>query len=134
MNIKEQLQTSLVDITVSLFQVEGIKLEVQDNKTNFEGDYTIVVFPLVKVAPKRPEEVGLLLGNELIIKTAFLKSFTVLKGFLHVTINESYFLNQLDFLSHEFNNTVDNKSSLILQYSSPNTNTPSHIAIINKNL
>ncbi|MBC7556489.1 MAG: arginine--tRNA ligase [Chryseobacterium sp.] len=134
MNIKEQLQKSLVDIIISVFQVEPIKLEVQDNKTNFEGDYTIVIFSLVKVAQKKPEEVGLILGNELLIKTDFVKSFTVVKGFLNVNVKESYFLNQLNFIATELNTIKDRAETVMVEYSSPNTNKPLHLGHVRNNL
>ena len=134
MNIKEQLQKSLVDIIISVFQVEPIKLEVQDNKTNFEGDYTIVIFPLVKVAQKKPEEVGLILGNELLIKTDFVKSFTVFKGFLNVNVKESYFLNQLNFIATELDTIKDRAETVMVEYSSPNTNKPLHLGHVRNNL
>lgn len=134
MNIKEQLQKSLADSALSVFQVETSQLEVQDNKTSFEGDYTIVVFPLVKIAQKKPEEIGLLLGNELIIKTDFVKSFVVVKGFLNVTINENYFLNQLEFIEFEIDKKVDKNQTVMVEYSSPNTNKPLHLGHIRNNL
>ena len=134
MNIKEQLQKSLADIIISVFQVEPIKLEVQDNKTNFEGDYTVVIFPLVKVAQKKPEEVGLILGNELLIKTDFVKSFTVVKGFLNVNVKESYFLNQLNFIAKELDTIKDRAETVMVEYSSPNTNKPLHLGHVRNNL
>ncbi|WP_417431036.1 arginine--tRNA ligase [Halpernia sp.] len=134
MNIKEQLQKCIEEIIISLFQVKDIKLEVQDNKTTFEGDYTIVIFPLVKIAKKKPEEVGLLLGNELLIKTDFVENFTVVKGFLNVNIKESYFLNQLNFIDSELD-TINNRSeNVMVEYSSPNTNKPLHLGHIRNNL
>ena len=134
MNIKEQLQKSLADIIISVFQVEPVKLEVQDNKTNFEGDYTVVIFPLVKVAQKKPEEVGLILGNELLIKTDFVKSFTVVKGFLNVNVKESYFLNQLNFIAKELDTIKDRAETVMVEYSSPNTNKPLHLGHVRNNL
>ncbi|SEG59137.1 arginyl-tRNA synthetase [Halpernia humi] len=134
MNIKEQLQKSLGEIIISIFQVDQLELEVQDNKTNFEGDYTIVVFPLVKVAQRKPEELALLLGNELVIKTNFIKSFMVEKGFLNVTIKESFFLKQLDFISSEIGKKVNRNKTVMVEYSSPNTNKPLHLGHIRNNL
>jgi arginyl-tRNA synthetase len=134
MNIKQNLQQSLADIIISVFQIQTIKLEVQDNKTNFEGDYTIVIFPLVKIAQKKPEEVGLILGNELLIKTDFIKSFTVVKGFLNVNIKENYFIDQLDFVASELENIKDKGQTVMVEYSSPNTNKPLHLGHIRNNL
>lgn len=134
MNIREQLQKSLADIIISVFQVESIKLEVQANKTNFEGDYTIVIFPLVKIAQKKPEEVGLILGNELLIKTDFVKSFTVVKGFLNVNIKENYFIDQLDFIASELDHIKNRAQTVMVEYSSPNTNKPLHLGHVRNNL
>lgn len=134
MNIKEQLQSILSDIITSVFQVENIKLEVQDNKTAFEGDYTIVVFPLVKIAKKKPEEVGLLLGNELVIKTELIENFTVVKGFLNVNIKEDYFLNQLNFIDKNLDVRLTKNETVMVEYSSPNTNKPLHLGHVRNNL
>ena len=134
MNIKAHLQKSLADIIISVFQVESIKLEVQDNKTNFEGDYTIVIFPLVKIAQKKPEEIGIILGNELLIKTDLIKSFTVVKGFLNVNIKETFFLNQLNFIAVELDVVKDREETVMVEYSSPNTNKPLHLGHVRNNL
>lgn len=127
MNIKQEIQSQITEIILATFQVDQIKLEVQNNKTNFEGDFTIVIFPLVKIAQKKPEEIGLILGNELIIKSDFIQSFTIVKGFLNVTIKPEYFLNQLNHISENFQHTEAKSETIMIEYSSPNTNKPLHL-------
>ena len=66
MNIKENIQQKISKVIEKLYQVEGIVLEVQENKTDFEGDFTIVIFPLVKQWKKSPNVLGEELGEELL--------------------------------------------------------------------
>ncbi|SFI56060.1 arginine--tRNA ligase [Halpernia frigidisoli] len=134
MTIKEHIQELLSDIVQMHYQTESVKLEIQDNKTDFEGDYTIVIFPLIKIARKKPEEVGEILGQELLLKSKLIKSFNVVKGFLNVSIEESYFITQLDNLAENLDVILDRAETVMVEYSSPNTNKPLHLGHVRNNL
>lgn len=134
MNVKSQLSKTLTELVFSTFQIEGVKLEVQDNKTEFDGDYTIVTFPLVKAVQKKPEEIGLILGNDLVKNLDYVESFTVVKGFLNVSIKNDYFITQLHFIGDDLNNIPSKNETVMIEYSSPNTNKPLHLGHIRNNL
>ena len=65
MDIKQHIQNSISEILKNNYQIENLTLEVQQNKTDFEGDFTVVIFPLVKLAKKSPDVLGNELGEEL---------------------------------------------------------------------
>jgi arginyl-tRNA synthetase len=65
MNIKDIIEKKLSEVILNVYQLKEINLEVQENKTEFEGDFTIVTFPLVKQLKKNPESIGVELGEAL---------------------------------------------------------------------
>ena len=93
MNIKETLQKNISRIIAGTFQLNDVMLEVQENKTDFEGDFTVVIFPLVKHLKKNPEMIGNELGEAVKSELNFVESFNVVKGFLNLKINNQFFYN-----------------------------------------
>ncbi len=79
MNIKDIIEEKLSEVILNVYQLKDIKLEIQENKTEFEGDFTIVTFPLVKQLKKNPESIGVELGEALTEQTELLDSFNVVK-------------------------------------------------------
>ena len=65
MDIKQHIQNAISEILKNNYQIENLTLEVQQNKTDFEGDFAVVIFPLVKLAKKSPDVLGNELGEEL---------------------------------------------------------------------
>ena len=127
--------------------IEADKSLIQKTKKEFEGDFTIVVFPYVKAARKAPDVVATEIGNKLQEKMAdfvtadgvhgSLTSFNVVKGFLNFSVSSDFWL---DFMSKNINNEnfgrkteIDEQPSLI-EFSSPNTNKPLHLGHIRNNL
>ena len=134
MNIKNTIEQKLEEVILNLFQLKDIKLEVQENKTDFEGDYTIVTFPLVKQLKKSPDLIGTELGEALTVQTDLFESFNVVKGFLNVKVKNEFFLNQFKFITDNFNKIPKKNSSVMVEYSSPNTNKPLHLGHVRNNL
>ena len=91
MDIKQNIQNSISEILKNKYQIENLTLEVQQNKTDFEGDFTVVIFPLVKLAKKSPDVLGNELGEELKNQGA-IENYNVVKGFLNLTINNFSFV------------------------------------------
>lgn len=104
MEIKKQIQDQITEIIQQKYQLEGIALEVQQNKTDFEGDFTVVIFPLVKQARKSPDALGLELGEELIAATDYIRSYQVVKGFLNLSLKNDFFINQAQNLGTDLGN------------------------------
>lgn len=134
MNIKQNIQSKITEIIDKLYGIEGVTLEVQKNKTEFEGDFTIVIFPLVKQAKKSPDVIGNELGEEVKNQIDFVENFNVVKGFLNLKIKDQLFAEQLSEISNDFDNITPKNQTVMVEYSSPNTNKPLHLGHIRNNL
>lgn len=134
MNIKDIIEKKLSEVILNVYQLKDIKLEIQENKTEFEGDFTIVTFPLVKQLKKNPESIGVELGEALTEQTELFESFNVIKGFLNVKVKNQLFVDNFRSV-HDGFSTIDKKNSTVMvEYSSPNTNKPLHLGHIRNNL
>jgi len=134
MNIKDILEQKLAEVILNVYQLKDIKLEIQENKTEFEGDFTIVTFPLVKQLKKNPESIGVELGEGLTTQTELLDSFNVVKGFLNVKVKNQFFVDQFKTVAEQFSNIEKKNATVMVEYSSPNTNKPLHLGHIRNNL
>ncbi|MEG2078575.1 arginine--tRNA ligase [Chryseobacterium sp.] len=134
MNIKDIIEQKLAEVILNVYQLKDIQLEIQENKTEFEGDFTIVTFPLVKQLKKNPESIGVELGQALTEQTELLQSFNVVKGFLNVKVQNQFFINQFTSVSEQFSNVEKKHESVMVEYSSPNTNKPLHLGHVRNNL
>ena len=134
MNIKETLQKNISGIIAGTFQLNDVMLEVQENKTDFEGDFTVVIFPLVKHLKKNPEMIGNELGEAVKRELNFVESFNVVKGFLNLKINNQFFIENFKSLKEGFGKVSDKNETVMVEYSSPNTNKPLHLGHIRNNL
>ncbi len=134
MNIKNIIEEKLLEVILNVYQLKGIMLEVQENKTEFEGDFTIVTFPLVKQLKKNPETIGTELGQALTEQTELLESFNVVKGFLNVKVKNQFFIDNFSALAENFDTVEKKDSTVMVEYSSPNTNKPLHLGHIRNNL
>ena len=134
MNIKDNLQQKITEIIQNVFQIHDLKLEVQDNKTAFDGDFTVVIFPLVKLVKKGPEQIGMELGSALTTETDFVESYNVVKGFVNVKISDAHFMNNFASLTKCVDEVEPKDETVMVEYSSPNTNKPLHLGHIRNNL
>ena len=134
MNIKELIQNKLSEIIQSSYQIEDVKLEVQKNKTDFEGDFTIVTFPLVKILKKSPDLIASELGNDLTTHADFVESYNIVKGFLNLSIKNNFFINNLQSVQENIDKKTERNETVMVEYSSPNTNKPLHLGHIRNNL
>ncbi|MDR3025931.1 arginine--tRNA ligase [Chryseobacterium sp.] len=134
MNIKYIIEEKLSEVILNVYQLKDIKLEVQENKTEFEGDFTIVTFPLVKQLKKNPESIGVELGEALTEQTEIFESFNVVKGFLNVKVKNQLFVDNFRSVSENFSVIEKKNATVMVEYSSPNTNKPLHLGHIRNNL
>ncbi|WP_312751311.1 arginine--tRNA ligase [Epilithonimonas hominis] len=134
MNIKQNIQSKITEIIAKLYGIEGVTLEVQKNKTEFEGDFTIVIFPLVKQAKKSPDVIGNELGEEIKNQIEFIENFGIVKGFLNLKVKDSAFLQEFSETEQNFDSTPSKNETVMVEYSSPNTNKPLHLGHIRNNL
>ena len=112
--------------------------EIQPTKAQFEGDLTVVVFPLLRIAPKKPEELAAELGDFLVDVIPEAKAYNVVQGFLNIQISDTYYINFLTQLQHDtsfgFASNTGISDTFLVEYSSPNTNKPLHLGHIRNNL
>ncbi|MFY7846844.1 arginine--tRNA ligase, partial [Chryseobacterium gambrini] len=134
MNIKNIIEEKLSEVILNVFQLKDITLEVQENKTEFEGDFTIVTFPLVKQLKKNPESIGVELGEALTEQTELLESFNVVKGFLNIKIRNQFFVDNFTSVYNGFDTIEKKNATVMVEYSSPNTNKPLHLGHVRNNL
>ncbi|PXW11070.1 arginyl-tRNA synthetase [Chryseobacterium sp. CBTAP 102] len=134
MNIKDIIEKKLSEVILNVYQLKDIKLEVQENKTEFEGDFTIVTFPLVKQLKKNPESIGVELGEALTEQTELFESFNVVKGFLNVKVKNQLFVDNFRSVTKNFSTIEKKNATVMVEYSSPNTNKPLHLGHIRNNL
>lgn len=134
MNIKDIIEQKLSEVILNVYQLKDIKLEVQENKTEFEGDFTIVTFPLVKQLKKNPESIGVELGEALTEQTELFESFNVVKGFLNVKVKNQLFVDNFRSVTKNFSTIEKKNATVMVEYSSPNTNKPLHLGHIRNNL
>ena len=140
MNLELTLTISVAKAVKSLYDLvpETNLLQLQKTKKEFEGDLTVVTFPFVKAARKSPEQVGQEIGEYLLKDTELVSRFNVVKGFLNLSINKSYWLETLtDIHSNTdfgIKKATEDAALMMIEYSSPNTNKPLHLGHIRNNL
>ena len=111
-------------------------INIQETRKEFEGQATIVVFPITKISKKSPEQTANEIGEYLVANVENVTKFNVVKGFLNLSIAESYFLNQFnnEILASDFGVYPSNGKKVMVEYSSPNTNKPLHLGHVRNNL
>lgn len=140
MNIKDIIESKISEIIQSIYQINdvnqtnNVRLEVQQNKTGFEGDFTIVTFPLVKILKKNPDLIAVELGDALSTQSDFVESYKVVKGFLNLTIKNNFFLENFYSVQENLEKIEAKNETVMVEYSSPNTNKPLHLGHIRNNL
>jgi arginyl-tRNA synthetase len=132
--IKEHAQAAIKE----LYQIDltAEQLTVNETKPEFEGDYTLVLFSLVKQTKKSPDTLGEELGKYLTEKHAhFFNAFNVIKGFLNLSIVDAPLINllQTNFDNANFGQAASNGKRVLVEYSSPNTNKPLHLGHLRNN-
>jgi len=120
------------------FIPEKNQIQIQNTRKDQEGDITLVVFPFIRFSKKPAEETGREIGEYLMQNVKIVKSFNVIKGFLNLVIANEYWLNNLGSAYSDPNYgiiTSDmNSETVMVEYSSPNTNKPLHLGHIRNNL
>ena len=140
MNIETTLVQSVVEAIKSLYGTDfsAEKIQLQKTRKEFEGDYTVVVFPFLALSKKRPEDTAQEIGEFIKNNVPAISSFNVVKGFLNLAIAPSYWvelLNEIDNNEKWGITPVTAESPLVMvEYSSPNTNKPLHLGHIRNNL
>ena len=111
-------------------------IQIQKTRKEFEGDYTVVVFPLLKASRKSPEATATELGEKIVASTPEIKSFNVIKGFLNLAIDSSFWAARFKEIveTENFGMAPASGRTIMIEYSSPNTNKPLHLGHERNNL
>jgi arginyl-tRNA synthetase len=140
MSIESIIKGKVVDAIKETYgqDIEEKTVQIQKTRREFEGDLTVVVFPFLRFSKKSPEETANDLGNFLKEKVEAIPAFNVVKGFLNLVIDNSYWISVLNeaLATEEYGFTAPTADSkkVMIEYSSPNTNKPLHLGHIRNNL
>lgn len=137
MNIEKFLQEKARTSIESLYgTAEGVPVQMAKTNKDFEGDFTLVVFPLLKLSRKGPEQTAQEIGRHMVDNMPELKAFNVIKGFLNLSLSEGFWAERFNELSDDANYGLfaDSGQTVMVEYSSPNTNKPLHLGHIRNNL
>ncbi len=134
-----QILTPAIEKAVNaLFDVTVEKIEFQTTRKEFEGDITMVIFPLLKLVKSNPVELGNKIGTYLVENLAAVSRFNVVSGFLNIVISDDYYLNFFNEIknieSFGFVTPNPEDKAVMVEYSSPNTNKPLHLGHVRNNL
>ncbi len=140
MNIESQITQTAIEAVKQLYgqEVSTDSLQPQKTKSNFQGNLTLVVFPLLKVSKKKPEDTAEEIGAYLKEHCEAVADYNVVKGFLNLTISTEAWvglLNDINAQPHFGERQPTEDSPLVMvEYSSPNTNKPLHLGHVRNNL
>lgn len=133
MTIDAQLTQGIHQALTTLYQYE-MDITLQATRKDFEGSHTFVVFPLVKALKKSPAEIGQAIGDYLVQNLPFVAGFNVVQGFLNIVLTDQAWISTFQsILDHPVDRLPKRNASVMVEYSSPNTNKPLHLGHLRNN-
>ena len=119
-----------------LFPGVSVPIEFQSTRKDFEGDITLVIFPMLRAIKTNPEALGRQLGEFLTQQLPQVSGFNVVKGFLNISFSDAFFIESLKQMhgQPDYGRAESSGRALLVEYSSPNTNKPLHLGHIRNNL
>jgi len=137
MSLQNDLTQKVIEAAKQLYQVDLPTVEFQPTRKDFEGDITVVVFPMLRHIKGNPVQIGTKIGEYLVANVDEVLKCNVVQGFLNIVIDNSYYLNFFNSIFDEADfGYVKSQSddAVMVEYSSPNTNKPLHLGHIRNNL
>jgi len=134
------LKEKIKEAVQILFQneVSDDLIQIQETRKDFSGDFTLVVFPLLRFSKNTPEKTAETIGNYLVDNFSAISGFNVIKGFLNLEVSDKWWIEYFEKLASEKNHfencLVSKPETILVEYSSPNTNKPLHLGHIRNNL
>lgn len=138
--MEERLISTVLEIVATQFgsTMDASQVQLQKTRKEFEGDVTLVVFPLTRITKLSPEETGNRMGEALVAQLDEVVDFNVVKGFLNISFSAGYWSQQLrDMRAQKHFGAVGkgaHSRNVMVEYSSPNTNKPLHLGHVRNNL
>ena len=137
-SLEHSLSQSVLEFLSSTFDLSDPKLEFQATRKDFEGDVTLVLFPLLKLTRQNPAVLGEKIGNYLVEQSEEVSHFNIVSGFLNLSISDAYYLKFLEacLKVEDYGHILaaENAPTIMVEFSSPNTNKPLHLGHIRNNL
>ena len=132
MTLQATLEIQIKKAISKLYKADLESVEFQATRKEFEGDITVVVFPMLRVVKGNPVQIGQSIGDFLVANVEEVIRFNVVKGFLNLVFSDSYFLNFFKETSDysKFGKVTGEEETIMVEYSSPNTNKPLHLGHI----
>ena len=129
MRLQEILTAKVQHAVQSIFGIDIEKVEFQATRRDFEGDITVVIFPLLKVIKGNPVQIGNAIGEYLKENSQEVARFNVVSGFLNIVIADNYYLNYFNQINadEKFGFQKQGESAVMVEFASPNTNKPLHL-------
>ncbi len=137
MSLQNDLTQKVIEAVKQLYQVDLPTVEFQPTRKDFEGDITVVVFPMLRYVKGNPAAIGAQIGEYLEEHVDEVSKCNVVQGFLNIVIEDSYYLNFFNSIKDATDfGYVKSQSddAIMVEYSSPNTNKPLHLGHIRNNL
>jgi arginyl-tRNA synthetase len=138
MKLSQILTLPIQKAVRQLYDVSIDRVEFQITRKEFEGDITMVIFPLLKVIKGNPIDIGTKIGNYLVENVDEIIRFNVVSGFLNIVVSDNYYLAFFNEIKNDknygFAEVSPNEKAIMVEYSSPNTNKPLHLGHVRNNL
>ena len=135
MDIQEELTSAIQRAVTELYKQEIGDVSLQPTKKEFEGLYTFVTFPLTKTLRQAPAQIGQAIGTWLVANSPVVSGFNVVQGFLNISIADAAWVGVLTDIAHnpDFGLLPAKGQSVMVEFSSPNTNKPLHLGHLRNN-
>lgn len=138
MTLNQILTPQIEKAIQQLYGVSVDKVEYQATRKEFEGDITVVIFPFLRQIKGNPVEIGTKIGEYLVENTSVIERFNVVKGFLNLLVSDSYYIDFFNAIRNTehfgYVTPKEGDKSILVEYSSPNTNKPLHLGHVRNNL
>ena len=130
------LQAVTASVEALYGAVDKSQLQLQKTRKEFEGDFTLVTFPLLKLSRKSPEATANEIGEHIVANTHQISSFNVIKGFLNLVLAPAFWAECFKEIAaaENYGDAAPSGRTIMIEYSSPNTNKPLHLGHIRNNL
>ena len=138
MSIQNIIETKVKEGFLALYNIEIPAVEFQATRKEFEGDITVVVFPLLRYKKGNPVQIGEDLGKYVVENVTEITNYNVVKGFLNLVVDDSFYTNFFNTIytdtAYGFVSPKADDKAMMVEYSSPNTNKPLHLGHVRNNL
>jgi len=138
MSIQETIEKQVKNAITQVYKITLDHVEFQPTRKDFEGDITLVTFPMLRQIKANPVQLGQAIGDYLVENVPEVVRFNVVQGFLNIVLSDRYFLNVFNEIKSQKDfgrpGITKNSKTIMVEYSSPNTNKPLHLGHVRNNL